>query len=137
MTIFIILIFLFGGFGAFLFTNNQNSNVTITTVTTKANDTKTTEPKTDGILIFYSSTCPHCEKVKEFLKGDGANLTIGVQMLKIDDPIKDKSNLALALGKIKECNLGDSWGVPLMYHNGKCIMGDVPVIDYLNQYKQK
>jgi len=108
MTIFIILIFLFGGFGAFLFTNNQNSNVTITTVTTKANDTKTTEPKTDGILIFYSSTCPHCEKVKEFLKGDGANLTIGVQMLKIDDPIKDKSNLALALGKIKECNLGDS-----------------------------
>jgi len=134
--LFILVLFLFGGYGAYLFINTPIDNASITIE--EAPEVTATNPETikdNSALIFYSTTCPHCEVVAEYLKTDGSALKINVKKLKVDDPKTDTANIEIALNKIKECNLKDDWGVPLMYHNGICIMGDQPIIDYLNQQK--
>ena len=133
----IILLFLVGSYGTYLFIGSspidsasvEIKDNTSTTVTTLENI------KDESVLIFYSSSCPHCEVVAEYLKTNGSSLKVDVRKLKVDDPKTDKANIEIALNKIKECNLKDNWGVPLLYHKGACIMGDQPIIDYLNQQK--
>ena len=136
LALFILVLFLFGGYGAYLFINTPIDNASITIE--EAPEVTATNPETiedNSALIFYSTSCPHCEVVAEYLKTDGSALKINVKKLKVDDPKTDTANIEIALNKIKECNLKDDWGVPLMYHNGICIMGDQPIIDYLNQQK--
>lgn len=135
-TLIILIIFLFGSFGAYFISSLTTGNTDLQLENKEIEITSTTlseEIKDESVLIFYSSTCPHCEIVKKYLKDNDSNLTVVVKTLKIDDPKTDKDNLALALKKSQECNLGENWGVPFMYYNGECLMGDQPIIDYLNQ----
>ena len=135
-TLIILIVFLFGSFGAYFISSLTSGTADLQLENKEIEITSTTqeeEEKDESVLIFYSSTCPHCEIVKKYLKDNADNLTLMVKTLKIDDPKTDKNNLALALQKVQECNLGESWGVPLMYYAGDCLMGDQPIIDYLNQ----
>jgi len=128
----IVIVFLFGGYGVYLVTGlPTSSNITETEITSK----EIVEVDDKSVLIFYSASCPHCKIVEEYLSTNKSNLKISVKSLKIDDAKTDASNISLAMSKIQECKLGDDWGVPLMYYNGQCLMGDQPIIDFLNQQK--
>ena len=132
----IMLLFLVGSYGAYLFIGSSPINANVEVVeNTSATITTKEDIKDETALIFYSSSCPHCEVVAEYLKTNDSSLKVDVKKLKVDDPKTDKDNIEIALTKIKECNLKDNWGVPLLYHKGSCIMGDQPIIDYLNQQK--
>ncbi len=134
-TLVILVIFLFGSFGAYFISSLTSGTTDLQLDNKEIEITPTPEENTDdkSILIFYSSTCPHCDNVKKYLADNKDGLSVGIKTLKIDDPKNDKDNLALALQKAQECNLGESWGVPLMYNDGECLMGDQPIIDYLSQ----
>lgn len=134
-TLVILIIFLFGSFGAYFISSLTSGNTDLQLESKEIEITPTSQEAIDekSILIFYSSTCPHCDAVKKYLADNKDGLTVNIKTLKIDDPTNDKDNLALALQKVQECNLGESWGVPLMFDNGECLMGDQPIIDYLNQ----
>lgn len=136
-TLIILIIFLFGSFGAYFISSLTSGTTDLQLENKEIEITSPTQEEEDdeSVLVFYSSTCPHCEIVKKYLKDNAENLTLTVKTLKIDDPKTDKDNLALALKKAQECNLGENWGVPLMYYAGDCLMGDQPIIDYLNQKK--
>lgn len=127
-----MVVFLFGGYGIYLVTSLPTNTDTTVDTTLIIKQEKIDEK---SALIFYSSSCPHCKKVEQYLSENAKSLKISVKSLKIDDPKTDASNIQLALGKIQECKLGDDWGVPLMYYNGQCLMGDQPIIDFLNQQK--
>lgn len=132
-----MLLFLAGSYGTYLIIGMSMDSIDTTeniTVDTKETIEVVAE-KDDSVLIFYSSSCPHCEVVEKYLASNRSTIKANVKSLKIDNPKTDKSNIELALAKIKECKLKDNWGVPLMYHNGDCLMGDQPIIDYLNQIK--
>lgn len=106
--ILIILLFLVGSYGAYLFINvpiDNNIEVSEATITTEV---KKEDIKDDTVLIFYSSSCPHCEIVDAYLKTDKSSLNVDVRKLKVDDPKTDKANIEIALEKIKECNLKDN-----------------------------
>lgn len=129
-----LILFVFGSYGIYLIismpvntTNNTNTNTEINMEDLGISD--------DAALIFYSSSCPHCKAVNEFLNQNAENIKIPVQSLKIDDSKTDGDNIKLALAKIEECEVGENWGVPLMYHDGGCLMGDQPIIEYLSQLK--
>jgi len=87
----------------------------------------------DKIAIFYSTSCPHCQKVSQYLSDNKIEEKLDVLKLKVDDENTDKANIDLWFQKVQECNLGEeSLGVPFMYHQGKCVIGDQPIIDYIN-----
>lgn len=118
-----------------LSTNTTDTITAETVTTTSLVQSKTNEKQDDSVLIFYSSSCPHCKIVEDYLAQNSKDLKLNVRSLKIDNPKTDKENIELALSKIKECNLKDNWGVPLMYYKGDCLMGDQPIIDYISQHK--
>lgn len=85
-------------------------------------------------LVFYTNSCPFCENLLKYVNENESNIDLEIKSLKIDNPTTDKANLELVLSKLKECNITEGWGVPLLYHEGKCIMGDKPAMDYFEQY---
>ena len=102
---------MFGSFGAYFISSLTSGTTDLQLENKEIEITSTTldeEEKDESVLVFYSSTCPHCDVVKKYLKDNENNLALVVKTLKIDDPKTDKDNLALALKKVQECKLGDS-----------------------------
>ena len=81
---------------------------------------------------FFSPTCPHCTKVAEFVETWDKKDTF--QMQKYD--VSDTENSDLFLGRGKACGIRPSeLGVPLLVTlEGKCVVGDTPIIDYLKSW---
>ena len=87
------------------------------------------QPNAD--LLFYSSACPHCIKVEDFLKDNKADTKMVYQKLEVDF---SQSNKELLLAKQKDCgytaenNLG---AIPFLFtKNGVCFSGDEEIISY-------
>lgn len=95
---------------------------------------RTTLPSPTSHQYFFSPTCPHCTKVAEFMETWDKKDTF--QMQKYD--VSDTENSDLFLARGKACGIRPSeLGVPLlMTLEGKCIVGDTPIIDYLKTYVQ-
>jgi glutaredoxin-related protein len=87
------------------------------------------KPNTD--LLFYSTACPHCVKVEEFLKANNADAKIAYQKLEVDFSQTNKELLLAkqtACGYTTENNLG---AIPfLSTKDGICFLGDVDIINY-------
>jgi len=138
----LLVLFLIGGTAvtSLIFSGNPiSSDVEIVTTTTLKNDGENNPSEqvlSKEVLVFYTTSCPFCENLKTYIKDNSQNLDLEFNLLKIDDPVKDKANLELVLSKIKECNITDRWGVPFTYHNGKCVMGDQPAIEYFKQFSK-
>jgi len=105
-----MLLFLAGSYGTYLIVGMSMDSIDTTeniTVDTKETVEVIAE-KDDSVLIFYSSSCPHCEVVEKYLASNRSTIKANVKSLKIDNPKTDKSNIELALAKIKECKLKDN-----------------------------
>ena len=79
---------------------------------------------------FLGGGCPHCAEVEKFLESwDGKD------KIQIDkkEAWKNAGNSKLLLQRAKYCNIpSNEVGVPLLFTpRGKCIIGDEPIIEYL------
>lgn len=100
-----------------------------------------TKPEVKGgnnfsVILFYGETCPHCKKVEEWLV-DHPQIEKNVNLVKKEVYYNQENGRELA-AKAKECNIDESQGigVPFLYDNGKCLVGDQPIIDYLSSKYQ-
>lgn len=84
---------------------------------------------TEGkIVYFYSQTCPHCAKVEEFLEENNVEGKISFEKKEI---YSDEKNMKLLILLAKKCNLKENEiGVPFLWDGSKCIIGDIPIIEY-------
>jgi len=87
------------------------------------------KPETD--LLFYSTACPHCIKVEDFLKDNEADTKIAYQKLEVDFSQTNKNLLVAkqtACGYTADNNLG---AIPFLYtKNGVCFLGEEEIINY-------
>ena len=84
----------------------------------------------DGMIFFYSKTCPHCANVEKYFDDNKVREKIKFEELSVDS---DKTNIQLFVDAHDKCSLiGTS--VPLLWVGSetKCIEGDTPIIDYFN-----
>lgn len=81
--------------------------------------------RVEDMILFYSKTCPHCQRVEEFIQQNKVDQKL--KFTKID--IKEnQQNSDLFIEKATECKIPQ--GVPLFWDGQKCINGDQPIIDF-------
>lgn len=83
-----------------------------------------------GPIFFYGETCPHCQKVEEYMVENSIRDKYLFQEMEVS---KNKANAAVFGQKAKECGLDlNKLGVPMLYENGTCYMGDVDIIKFFD-----
>lgn len=88
------------------------------------------------VILYYGITCPHCEVVEEWLE---ENTGVKQKSDLIAKEVYQNRENSRELGqKAAECSIDESQGisVPFLYDNGRCIIGDQPIIDYLKEKYQ-
>jgi glutaredoxin len=83
----------------------------------------------DEIIFFYGVTCPHCKNVEDFI--DQNNLDTKLKITK-KEVYYDEANRKELMDFAKKCNLKeDEIGVPFIYYDGKCYIGERDGINLL------
>lgn len=86
----------------------------------------TSRPK---IILFYGSTCPHCEKVDEYLKTNPSKTRY--RHLEV---YGSQKNANLMGSKARLCGLdSEKIGVPFLYAGENCLIGDEEIINWFKQ----
>jgi glutaredoxin-related protein len=86
-------------------------------------------PSPTAYEYFYGNGCPHCANVNEFLSTwDGLN-KINLEKKEV---YSNNQNAEVMATRAASCGIVKSeLGVPFLYTpDGKCLMGDQPIIDY-------
>lgn len=93
---------------------------------------KINSPKTnDNLIFFYSPTCPHCQKVEEFFTANKITDLIDFSQVDITE---SSSTSALFAEKVSACGIDKkNVGVPILWNNGKCLNGDVDIIQFFKE----
>ena len=81
-----------------------------------------------GVTYFYSSYCPHCVNVDNYL----ATVKINLNFTKLN--VNDSNNQNLLKEKAVIC--GVSEGIPFIWDGSSCIVGDINVINFFKKYAQ-
>lgn len=87
------------------------------------------EPK---MMLFYSSFCPHCQIVEQYIKDNNVKAKYQFQELEISG---DKNNAALLVATAKSCKFDTSQGlgVPFFFDGQNCLMGDENIINFFKK----
>jgi len=89
---------------------------------------------TTSYELFWGDGCPHCAKVEEFLVS-----WENKDKIKIDkkEVWKDRANAEVMSQRAASCKIPTAeLGVPFLYTpEGKCFVGDSPIIDYFKNLK--
>ena len=84
----------------------------------------------DGYL-FYSRGCSHCEKVINYLQSEDLFQRLNLDKKEIRF---HRDNLQEFLKICQKKNISeDRRGVPMLLYHGKCVIGDKPIIEFVNQ----
>ena len=89
--------------------------------------------KKENCVLYYGITCPHCKKVEKWLD---ENVKVKEESrIVLKEVYRDHNNSTELGDRAKECQIDSSRGVgvPFLYDNGQCLMGDQPIIDYLTE----
>jgi len=83
----------------------------------------------EDLILFYGDTCPHCLIVEEFLDSQG-DLATRLNLTR-KEVYNDLKNQRLLTTKAKLCGLDTaSIGVPFLWNQGTCLIGDVDIVNY-------
>ncbi len=83
-----------------------------------------------GIVYFYSQSCSHCAKVQAFLEENNIDQTVSF----VKKEISNSANAAEFGEKAEECSIAENQrGVPMLYSEGKCFLGDSQVIGFFQE----
>jgi glutaredoxin len=91
--------------------------------------------RSSGMTFYYGITCPHCKIVEEYMNEVNATSVLDIEMKEV----YENSVNAAELQKVaKKCGInGDSIGVPLLYFNGECYVGDVDAKEIIRVEMEK
>jgi len=86
-----------------------------------------------NLILFWGQGCPHCEKVKEYIKQNNLDSKVKIAYKEV---YYDQNNQKLLESTVQKCPEIDSSrgiGVPLAFdtQNNKCLYGDAPIIEWL------
>jgi glutaredoxin len=82
-------------------------------------------------ILFYSSTCSHCAVVEKYIIDNQVLSKIDLVQKEVSG---DRENSSELVAKAKKCGIkADSIGVPLLWNNGQCLVGDKDIIDLFSQ----
>ncbi len=87
-----------------------------------------------SVILYVGATCPHCKEVKEWLK---QNPKVEERSgLVIKEVYYNRRNARELGQRARECQIETKRGVavPFLYDRGQCLIGDKPIIDYLNEH---
>ncbi|HPD07899.1 hypothetical protein KBI31_00195 [Patescibacteria group bacterium] len=87
------------------------------------------QPAADFIL-YYGETCPHCHIVTNYI----ATSKIREKFQLLEKEVYNNETNARELTTVAhDCGLSqNNIGVPLLWDGHQCIIGDQPIIDFLN-----
>jgi glutaredoxin len=102
---------------------NKNSNVV-----EDANSSGTKEAIASDIVYYYGEECPHCKNVIAYLDQNDIYSKVNFVKKEVWHNADNGKELTAVATK---CGLDpNNIGVPFLYGNGKCYMGDPDVIDF-------
>lgn len=96
---------------------------------------KTPTPLPSDYEYFWGNGCPHCANVSAFLDTWSEKDKIKIDKKEVWN---NPTNAALMQERFSYCKVIDKtqMGVPLLFTpDGKCLVGDTPVIDYFKNLK--
>ena len=86
---------------------------------------------TSGLILYYGDTCPHCKIVKDFLDSSRAAEKLTWEHKEV---YRNSANAAELTKRAEACGLDTrSIGVPFLWADGQCLIGDQPIINYFKQ----
>lgn len=84
-----------------------------------------------SIIFFYGEECPHCQAVEEYFSKNNVSEKVEFSQREV---YHEKGNAALMAEKAKVCGIGeDELGVPMLWNEGRCLFGDVDIINFFNE----
>lgn len=96
---------------------------------------KSVKEADSDLLFFYGITCPHCKTVEEHLDSDQLEQKLSLSRYEV---YQNASNSNLFTGTVQAICPDEASGaglpVPFLIdqQDKKCIIGDQPIIDYLD-----
>lgn len=92
---------------------------------------KTSLSSNGSAILFVGEGCPHCAKVEQYLTSHPeVNQKLVIEQKEV---WSNEDNAKLMDERADTCQPAlDSPGVPFLWNNGKCVVGDTPIIDYFS-----
>jgi len=88
-------------------------------------------PSNKNLIFFWGDGCSHCAKVEEYFTQNKVKEKIDFDSLEI---YKNKKNAELMAQKAKVCDIPlSNMGVPFLWNDGKCLVGDVDIIAFFEE----
>lgn len=85
--------------------------------------------------FYYSFICPHCKTVEEYMTENNITDKIKIVSKEVSESRDNAQELLLRAG---ECGYKmEEVGVPMLWKDGICVMGDQPIIDYFKQLEEQ
>ena len=82
-----------------------------------------------GIIFYYGAECPHCANVEKYIEENNVDSKIDIIKKEV---YHDKNNALELQQTAKKCKINSNEiGVPLIYSEGRCYIGDVDGINFL------
>ena len=83
------------------------------------------------IIFFYSDICPHCKNVEKYFQDNNVRSKINFEEKEV---YNNTNNASLLADKAKICGIKENEiGVPLLWADGKCYVGDEEIIKFFNE----
>lgn len=131
--IFISLLFIIAsGFSYYVLTNHNQHN-------DQPNNQQLAKPEdvnpVNQLIFFYGDNCPHCHVVDDYISDNKINQQLNI----INKEVYNNQKNAEELRSIaKQCGIPlNALGVPLLWSGQDCLVGDQPIINFLNDQINK
>ncbi len=83
------------------------------------------------IVLYYGDGCPHCANVEKYIQENGIKNKISFEEKEV---YENKENAEQMAEDASYCDIDvESFGVPFLWADGKCLMGDEDIIDFFKQ----
>ncbi len=86
---------------------------------------------TNETIYYYGEDCPHCKIVAQFIEENGIAQKVNFTKKEV---WSSKVNASELQARAKECRVDSkNIGVPFLYAQGKCYIGDQEIIDFFKK----
>ena len=84
-----------------------------------------------SMIFFYGDTCPHCKNVEKYFQDNEMHSKVNFAEKEV---YKNPANAKLLADKAKICGIKeDEVGVPFLWADEKCYIGDEEIIKFFNE----
>jgi glutaredoxin len=85
------------------------------------------------LSFFYSSNCPHCQSVRDFIKVNKLTDLFVIQ----EKEISKTENQTELLQAVKKCSIkGKAVELPVLWDGKQCVVGEDAITDYFTKMSQ-